>query len=874
MPTEIESKWQKKWMDNGTFASDLTGDNKYYVLAEFPYPSGDLHMGHWFTWGGADIFARFKRMQGYNVFFPIGFDAFGLPAENAAIKRNIHPQDWTRANIFKMKEQFLTMGPSFSFDHEVITCEPEYYRWNQWIFLKMLERGIAYRGKSLANWCPSCQTVLANEGVENGKCWRCGSEVIQKDVEQWFFRITDYADRLLWAVSSNLTLATSNLVDWPQSVREGQNSWIGKSEGMEINFKLVASGKSQGSSKNKPRLLTLDSSDSIIVYTSYPETIFGVTYLVLAPEHPIVQHLLSSQFTVNSSQLAQVRDYVDQAKKKSELERKTAEKNKTGVFTGLYVINPVNGEKVPVWIADYVLGGYGTGAVMGVPGSDHRDYAFAATYSLLIRRVIAPSANSSSQLEQLAQEPIGSVEDVLEEGVLVNSGEFTGLRTPDQARPAIADWLESQGFAKRSVQYHLHDWSISRQRYWGTPIPVIHCPDCGIVPVPEEQLPVELPYNVDYTPKGKSPLASNEEWHRVSCPKCGKPATRDADTMDTFVDSSWYFFRYLSPQYKQGPFDKKVASEIMPVDIYFGGAEHTLGHTMYSRFFTKFLKDIGWTDLEEYASRRINHGIVLGPDGNKMSKSKGNVVNPDDEVKKYGADAVRVYLAFFMPYDGTGPWISERVWGAFRFLDRVWGLQEKLSVISHQSSESLTADSEASLKAEDLFQMHRTIKRVTEEIEATKFNTAVAALMEWLNYLSKKNVTKEEFSTFLKLLSPIAPHITEELWQMVHSSQFTVHSKHKENLVSAVNPEPTIFKSIHTQPWPKFEQEYLTLPEIKIVIQVNGKPRDVLSINKDQESEEQLLELVKTSKAAKFLEAKEIKKTVYIPGKILSLVTD
>src|SRR3989344_3709085 len=852
IPSEIEPKWQKKWNESGLYNSKLNEPNPYYVLAEFAYPSGHLHMGHWFTFGGADIYARMRRMQGFNVFFPNGYDSFGLPAENAAIKRGIHPKDWTLSNIEKMRNQFDTMGASFTFDHQVITCLPEYYKWNQWIFLKMLEKGIAYRGKSFANWCPSCQTVLADEQVVAGHCDRCGSEIEEKEVNQWFLKITEYADRLVWPASPELQRGEpdSPIVDWPKPVIEGQNNWIGRSDGTLINF------------------------DDLKVFTTRPDTLFGATFVVISPEHPLL-----AKFTTPENEKS-VQQYIKEAAKKSELERKE-QKQKSGVFTGSTVKNPMNGENVPVWVADYVLASYGTGAIMAVPAHDQRDFEFAKKFGLKIQYVIAsPILHRTKQSNKKiasSKTPRNDEEAYEEEGTMVNSGEYNGL-TSSEARDKISDYIEEHKLGKRQVQYHLHDWSISRQRYWGTPIPVIYCDPpagrCGVVPVPEKDLPVELPENVEFKPTGQSPLMSAEAWRNVKCPKCGGEAQRETDTMDGFFDNSWYFFRYLDPKNQEEIFDKKLAEKWLSLEIYFGGAEHTLGHTLYSRFFTRFFKDIGLTSLSEYAAARVNHGVILGPDGNRMSKSHGNVVNPDDEVKKYGADTIRVYLAFFMPYDGTGPWISERVCGAFRFLDRVWGLQEKLSVISHQSSESLTADSEASLKAEDLFQMHRTIKRVTEEIEATKFNTAVAALMEWLNYLSKKNVTKEEFSTFLKLLSPIAPHITEELWQMVHSSQFTVHSKHKENLVSAVNPEPTIFKSIHTQPWPKFEQEYLTLPEIKIVIQVNGKPRDVLSINKDQESEEQLLELVKTSKAAKFLEAKEIKKTVYIPGKILSLVTD
>lgn len=790
-PQEIEQKWQKKWAKDGLYTSDLTKPNKFYCLAEFPYPSGDLHMGHWFTFGGADIFARFKRLQGYQVFFPNGFDAFGLPAENAAIKHNIHPKDWTIANIARMKEQFASMGASFTFDHEVVTCFPEYYKWNQWIFLRMLERGLAYRGKYLSNWCDICQTVLANEAVEGGACWRCGTEVIQKEVEQWFFKITGYAQRLIWSDPPP--------VNWPKALRDAQNSWIGRSEGVIIKF------------------------GDIEVFTTRPDTIFGATFLVLAPEHPLVLKLATKD------QQRAITAYRKQSIKKSELDRKE-NKDKSGVFTGSFVLNPLTKEEIPVWVADYVLPGYGTGAIMAVPAHDARDFEFAKKHNLSIRQVVVAIDRVPRSLSPLA----ASYED---EGQLVNSGEFTGQSSPE-ARKNISDYIERNQLGRKMVYYHLHDWSISRQRYWGTPIPVIHCPKCGIVPVPDKDLPIELPYDVDYTPKGKPPLASNEAWLKVTCPQCGAEAQRDPDTMDTFVDSSWYFFRYLSPNLDSEPFEKELAKKIMPVNIYFGGAEHTLGHTLYSRFFTKFFHDSGLTDLEEYALRRVNHGIVLGPDGQKMSKSRGNVVNPDEEVKKYGADAVRVHLAFFMPYDGTGSWISERIWGSYRFLERVWEMFDKVG------GEELSNT--------DKVHLNRTIQKVTNDIEAVKFNTAVAALMEWLNYLSRKNKAgKLEYQTLLLLLAPFAPHMAEELWQMAAQKE-----------------------SVHSQPWPKFDERYLEEEQVTIAVQVNGKvrgsivvPREV--IGNQQEVEKQSLA---SERIQKFLSGQPPKKVIYVQGKVLNLV--
>ncbi|MDD2823534.1 MAG: leucine--tRNA ligase [Candidatus Daviesbacteria bacterium] len=790
IPAEIEAKIQGKWVKEELYKTDLTKPKKFYVLAEYAYPSGNLHMGHWFTFAGADIYARFKRLQGFNVFFPNGFDAFGLPAENAAIKNKIHPEDWTLANVEKMKEQFGTMGASFTFDHEVITCLPEYYKWNQWIFLQMLKKDLAYQKKSLSNWCEQCQTVLANEGVEAGACWRCGTEVVQKEVEQWFFKITDYAEKLLWKETPS--------VDWPQSLRDAQNNWIGKSEGALIKF------------------------NDLEVFTTRPDTIFGATFLVLSPEHPKLKDLISKQ------QEDEVLKYIQIAGTKSELERKE-NKEKTGVFTGSYVKNPLSEKDIPVWVADYVLTGYGTGAIMAVPAHDERDFEFAKKFGLEIVRVVKTDEDESEKEEKATTG----------EGIMVNSGQYNGLSS-SEAREKITNYLVEHHLGSIKVQYHLHDWSISRQRYWGTPIPIIYCPDCGVVPVPEEDLPVKLPRDVDYTPKGKSPLASNEEWINVKCPKCKGEAKRDADTMDTFVDSSWYFFRYLSPDLENKVFDIDLAKKIMPVNTYFGGAEHNLGHTLYSRFFTKFFKDLGLTDLDEYAQRRVNHGIVLGPDGNKMSKSKGNVVNPDEEVKKYGADAVRIHVAFFMPYEGSsGPWISERIWGPFRFLERVWNLFDKVSDIEPTK--------------QDLIMLNKIVKKTGEDIDGIRFNTAVAALMEWLNYLShKEKVSQYEYKTLLILLAPFAPHITEELWELLGQEG-----------------------SIHNQPWPQIEEKYLQDEKITIVVQVDGKVRDNLLIESDLVNSQPDIEklALNSPRVQKCIDSVTVVKVIYVPGKIINLVT-
>lgn len=945
IPSNIEPKWQEEWENSQIYNTDLDSDKqKFYLVAEFPYPSGDLHIGHWFTFSIPDMVARFKRMQGFNVLYPFGFDAFGLPAENAAIKWGYHPKDWTYKNISAMREQLKLLGATFDWRYSVVSCDPEYYKWNQWIFLKMLEKGLAYKGKYLSNWCPSCQTVLANENVESGKCWRCGTEVIQKEIEQWFLKITDYASELEWPDAPK--------VDWPKSIREAQNNWIGKSAGVEVNFAVNGL------------------KEVVTVYTTRPDTLFGVSFIAINPEHQLLEKLTTA------SQKKAVDTYVEKAKKKSELERKE-NKEKTGVFTGSYAIHPITKEEIPVWIGDYVLPGYGTGAVMGVPAHDERDLDFAIKNNLEVKPVIEPLFIQSTEpggykkneptvpregiiaivkhwsedkylnlkwkqvawqtlltggieegqtpeiaaieevkqetgyqhpkvikhlgtvnglfyhvpkkenrlahghiiyleLEDNTQVPISEEEsskhefewltlDQLEksltpdthqyalrvfqskkpqvytdEGILINSGGFTGLSS-SEAREKISNYLEINQMGSSKTQYHLHDWSISRQRYWGTPIPIIYCEDCGMLPVPFEDLPVELPYNVEYAPKGKPPLATDEEWLNVKCPKCGKPAKREAETMDTFFDSSWYFLRYLDPHNNEEIFNKNVVNKWAPLDIYFGGAEHTLGHTLYSRFFVKFLKDLGLLNFDEYALKRVNHGVILGPDGARMSKSKGNVVNPDEQVKKYGADAVRLYLAFLGPYDLVAPWDPNGINGVYRFLERIWDLSSKVS--DHEFSN------------QDLNELHRTIKKVTLDIESIKLNTAVASLMEYLNYLSKKGhigtLSKIEFKTLLQLLAPFAPHITEELWEKMGESF-----------------------SIHQTSWPDWEDKYLQTATINLVIQVNGKLRENIEVSSDLiEDQSEIEKIVKSnSKIQSWIEGKELKRFIYIPGKLVNLV--
>jgi len=757
-PNEIEPKWREKWEKDGLYKFDSSlKAQKYYNLVELPYPSGDLHLGHWFAFTPPDAHARYKRMNGFNVFFPNGFDAFGLPAENAAIKRGVHPKDWTMKNIQTMEKQFASMGTMIDWSHEVITCLPEYYRWNQWIFLKMFEKGVAYRGKALSNWCPTDQTVLANEHIESGKCWRCGTEVVQKEVEQWFLRITEYADKLIWNDPPQ--------VDWPKMVREGQNNWIGRSEGMLLEFPIV---EKDGNSKLKTKSLT--------VFTTRPDTTDGATFVVIAPEHALAQKISSKD----------VSEYIRISQKKTEMERKE-DRTKSGVFSGHYVTNPLTGKEIPVWIADYVLAGYGTGAIMAVPFADERDREFAEKFKL----------------------------------------------------PIIETSFKATPIGKKMVNYHLRDWSISRQRYWGTPVPIIHCEKCGLVPVPEKDLPVELPYNVDYTPQGKPPLATDEEWLNVKCPKCSGPAKRDAETLDTFFDSAWYYYRYVSPNFTDGPFDAQAVKQLMPVDVYFGGSEHTLGHTLYARFFTKFFKDLGLVEFDEFARKRVQHGVILGPDGNRMSKSKGNVVNPDDVVKEYGTDTVRLYLCFMMPYEATAPWSMGAISGIYRFLKRIWELSEKIS--------------DGELSPEDLTQMHKTIKKVGDDLSTFQFNTAVASLMSWLNFLSaKQKILKTEYETFLKLLAPFAPFITEELWQLINPSA----------------------KSIHLEEWPLYQSKYLVEDEVSIVVQINGKLRETIRVQSSKfKAQSTVEELAKASQnVQKYLEGKEIRKVIYVEGKLINFV--
>jgi leucyl-tRNA synthetase len=805
-PREIEVKWQARWAQDKLYAVDEdSGKPKWYALTMFPYTSGDLHIGHWFAMAPSDVAARFKRMQGYNVMHPIGFDAFGLPAENAAIKRGIHPHQWTMKNIENMRRQLRSIGAIYDWEREVITCLPEYYKWTEWFFLQFYKHGLAYRAKAPVNWCPSCQTVLANEQVVSGACERCGATVARRDLEQWFFRITRYADEL----------AQHEGLDWPERIKTMQHNWVGRSVGADISFALDCPGVAE---------------KEITVFTTRPDTVFGVTFMVLAPEHPLV-----AQFTTPECRAA-VAAYVQETRRQTEIERLSTEKEKNGVFTGAYVTNRLTGQKVPVWIADYVLLSYGTGAVMGVPAHDERDFAFATKYELPIKVVISPPGWDGGPLPAAFTEP----------GPMVNSGRFDGLDN-EAGKAAVAAFLAEQGWGKPTVTYKLRDWLISRQRYWGAPIPMVYCDRCGIVPVPEKDLPVLLPEDAEFKPTGESPLKYNAKFVNTTCPQCGGPARRETDTMDTFMCSSWYFLRYASPHYAAAAFDPASVKHWLPVDLYTGGAEHAVMHLFYARFFTKAIRDMGLIDFGEPFTRLFNQGTIIA-NKQKMSKSRGNVVNPDNYVSDMGADAVRAYLMFVGPWEQGGDWNDSGIGGMGRWFNRVWTLAaDGYTVAAPQ------AEAEKELRR----LMHQTIRKVTEDMDRLRFNTMLAALMEYTNFLAKikdsGNVSKktwdEAIATLLLLLAPTAPHLTEELWEM------TGHAY-----------------SIHNQAWPKWDAGLAKEDEITLVVQVNGKLRDRITVPASI-SEAAAKEAAQSSDKVKtFLTGKTVAQVIYVPGKLVNLV--
>ncbi|HEY63711.1 MAG TPA: leucine--tRNA ligase [Caldilineae bacterium] len=937
VPQEIEPKWQKKWEEEGLYRTvEDPNKPKWYFLTMLPYPSGDLHIGHWYAMTPSDAAARYKRMRGYNVFFPIGFDAFGLPAENAAIRHGIHPAKWTYQNIERMRRQLKSMGAMWAWDREVITCDPRYYRWTQWFFLKFYENGLAYRDYVAVDFCPTCNTTLAREQVwgEDRHCERCGTPVIRKKLNQWLFRITKYADELL----------DFSKIDWPERVKLMQTNWIGRSEGAEVIFKVA------------PGFLPEDADPAegdIVVFTTRPDTLWGATFMVLSPEHPLVERITTPEYR------AEVEAYQQQAARLDEITRTSTEREKTGVFTGAYAINPVNGERIPVWIADYVLMTYGTGAIMAVPAHDERDYEFALKFGLPIipvidrtdgraKSLIRPGAVADGFVDRLREEGFSLQEmdegvlvtlegdeqidryaalirehvqpghwceivgrrwqfifpdavltldsiaadreilkrcqaldpslqgyrttmemlnavqgyrDILfhdEYGAMIHSGPFSG--TPgDVAVKRVTEWLEEQGIGKFAVSYRLRDWLISRQRMWGAPIPIIYCPKCGTVPVPYEDLPVLLPDDAEFLPTGESPLKYHEGFRYVKCPKCGADAERETDTMDTFVCSSWYHYAYVSPYYKAGepigpddkPFDPEKGKYWLPVDQYTGGIEHATMHLLYTRFFTKAMRDMGIVDFDEPMLRLFNQGTILGEDGEKMSKSRGNVIAPDDLVERYGADTVRAYLMFIGPWDQGGPWNSQGIEGVRRFLDRVWSVVTEPP--AHPADGEPTEEEIRALRRKT----HQTIRKVTHDIENFRFNTMIAALMEFNNYLIKAKETAvygtpawdEAIDSLLLMMAPSTPHIAEELWQRRH-------------------PGP----SVHLQSWPEWDEEIAKEETITLVVQVNGRVRDRIEVPADI-TEEQAKELALATKGAqRHTAGKEIVKIIYAPRRLVNIV--
>jgi len=807
-PATLEPKWQERWVAEGLYRSEADPARpKHYALTMLPYPSGDLHIGHWYAISPSDARARFMRMKGYNVMFPMGFDAFGLPAENAAIKRNIHPKEWTYANIDRMRGQLKRMGTMIDWRREAVSCDPEYYRWTQWFFLQLFSGGLAYRKKAAVDWCPSCNTTLAREQVigDDRRCERCETPVIRKELAQWFFRTTKYADELL----------DFSGIDWPERVRTLQERWIGRSEGARVVF-------------------TTEQGDPLEIFTTRPDTLWGVTFMVLAPEHPLVGKLTTDD------RRAEVEAYVDRAVRQTDIQRESADKEKSGVFTGGAAINPVNGERVPVWIADYVLMSYGTGAIMAVPAHDQRDFEFARKYGIEIRPVIVPEGQESPV-------PAEMKEALSHEGVMVNSGPLTG--TPaDQVYEKVAAYLEQYGFGQRAVSYRLRDWLISRQRYWGTPIPIVYCPQHGPVAVPEDDLPVLLPDDVEWLPTGESPLKLHPTWRKTTCPTCGGEAERETDTMDTFMCSSWYHLRYLSPRYDEGPFDPLEYRSWMPVDTYTGGVEHATMHLIYTRFFHKACRDLGIVQGNEPMIQLRNQGIILGEDSEKMSKSRGNVVAPDALVDRYGTDTVRAYLMFFARWDQGGPWSSQGIEGTSRWLRRVWNLyMEPAEGKGETNSEAVTK-----LRRK----LHQTLRRVTNDFEVFQFNTIVASLMELMNEMMALRpqvagtpALDEAKDIYVRMLAPVAPHLADELW----------HELGHEG-------------SIHVQRWPDVDEEAARNEEITLVVQVNGKLRDRVTVPVGL-GEDQLKEAaLATEGAQRFTEGLTIRKVVVVPGRLVNIV--
>jgi len=819
---EIEQKWQKRWEDEGTYhieVNDSTG--KLYCLVMFIYPSAaKLHIGHWFNYGPTDSWARFKKLQGYRVFEPMGYDAFGLPAENAAVKTGIHPHHSTQDNIEDIRGQLKRIGAMYDWRYEIDTSVPEYYKWTQWLFLTLYKSGKAYRAKAPVNWCPDCKTVLANEQVVEGMCERCGTQVIKKDLVQWFFKITDYADELLEDLEK---------LDWPEKTKIMQRNWIGKSVGVEIKFTVNETG------------------DELNVFTTRPDTLFGVTYMVLAPEHPLVDKITTPD------NKKRVEEYVTEARKKTDIDRQSLDREKTGVPTGAYAVNPLNNENVPIWIADYVLYSYGTGAVMAVPGHDERDFEFAKSFDLPIRKVILePDTDEQAPLE----------EAYIGEGMMIQSGNYTGVNSKTGIEQ-ISDEIEERKLGRRKVNYRLRDWLVSRQRYWGAPIPIVHCDQCGEVPVPEDQLPVVLPMDVDFKPGGESPLARSDEFVNTACPKCGGNAKRDVDTMDTFVCSSWYYLRFPNAHLDSAPFDKEITNNWLPVDKYVGGSEHAVMHLLYARFITKALRDAGYLSFDEPFTSLVHQGTITNK-GAKMSKSKGNVVNPNTFVDSYGSDVFRMYLMFMGPYEEGGDWSDSGIVGIDRFAKRIYHIvQENKSYLADTGRNGQIVFTELEGDARNLYRKcHQTIKKVTEDTEKFHFNTAIAGLMELLNDVSRyvqnlsdrseidQAVFGHTIYNFIVLLAPFAPHLADELWEMGGQTE-----------------------SIFSKPnWPAYDKTAVAAEEVTVVAQINGKIRSKFIVPAGT-SEDALKQMaLSDEKIKKYMNEKQLVKAIVVKDKLVNFV--
>lgn len=791
---KTEEKWRKYWKENKIYKFDKERKDKIYQLEMFSYPSGaKLHMGHWYNYSVPDAWGRFKRMTGHNVFNPMGFDAFGLPAENYAIKTGIHPKDSTEKNIETMIKQIEAIGGIFDWDNDVITCREEYYKWTQWMFLQLYKHDLAYKKEAPVNYCPSCNTVLANEQVIGGECERCGSTVIRKNLSQWFFKITKYADELLEGLDT---------IDWPEKTKSLQKNWIGKSEGALVNFAIK------------------DSEETFDVFTTRVDTLYGCTYCVLAPENPLVDIITKEEYK------ERVEKYKKEVSKINEIDRTSTVKEKTGVPTGAYAINPINGKEVPIWISDYVLATYGTGAVMAVPAHDERDYEFATKFKLDIIPVI-----ESENLPYIG------------DGKYINSDLLNGLTDRNEAKEKITKKLEELNKGKKTTSYKLRDWLVSRQRYWGAPIPIIYCDKCGMIPVPEEDLPVKLPYDVEFTPDGESPLAKSEEFVNCTCPKCKGKAKRECDTLDTFVCSSWYYLRYPDAFNKEKPFSKEVVDKMLPVDVYIGGVEHACMHLLYARFFTKALRDMGYLSFDEPFKKLIHQGMILDPEGRKMSKSKGNTVSPDEFIEKYGSDVLRAYLMFGFNYEDGGPWSDDGIKAIDKFIKRVYRLVENYD--GNNKKETY----------EDIdYVLNNTIKNIRTDIENFQMNTSIARIMEYVNILTKKSnegliIPKHYLETLTLLLAPFTPHITEEMWEMLGHTP-----------------------SVHNEKYPEVDETKLEVKTYEMVIQVNGKVRGKEIIKTDSTKEEMEEKALNNENAKKFIKEKEIVKIISIPNKLVNIV--